>query len=124
MATTSVYVRITCALLLFFNLNFYYQENHLEGKWACDGFSLQVNDYTTLEKQCAGDLHFKSNRLLESTCTAGLFPPGSKWRLAQDDLYLSDSDGKVFTSFHIDKLENGALVLTRDNKAYSFGRVK
>jgi hypothetical protein len=124
MATTSVYVRIACALVLFFNLNFYYQEHNLEGKWACDGFSLQVNDYTTLEKHCGGDLNFKSNRSLESTCTAGLFPPGSKWRMVDDRLFLSDTDGAVFTSFDIQKLENGTLVLTRDNKMYTFGKVK
>ncbi len=124
MATTSVYTRIAYALVLFFNLNFFYLENHIEGKWACDGFSLQLNDYTTIEKQCGGDLNFKTNRLLESTCTAGLFPSGSKWRLVNDDLFLADSDGKVFTSFHIEKLEKSTLVLTRDNKSYSFGRVK
>ena len=122
MATTSVSVRIACAFALFFSLNFAYQENHLEGKWSCDGFSLQVNDYTTLEKQCGGDLNFKSNRMLESTCTAGLFPPGSKWRMAGESLYLSDSDGRQFTSFHVEKLDNDQLVLTRDNKMYSFGR--
>jgi hypothetical protein len=124
MATTSVYVRIACTLVLFFSLNFYYQENHIEGKWDCDGFALQLNEYTTLEKHCGGGLNFKANRFLESTCTAGLFPPGSKWRLVEDQLYLSDSDGKQFTSFQIQKLDNGSLVLTRDNKMYTFGKVK
>lgn len=124
MATTSVFARLVCALVFFSSLNFYYQENHIEGKWACDGFALQVNDYTTLEKQCGGALNFKSNRFLESTCTAGLFPPGSKWRLVEDQLYLSDSEGKQFTTFHIQQLDNGSLVLTKDNKMYTFGKVK
>jgi hypothetical protein len=122
MATTSVSVRTCCALLLFFTLNFSFNENHIEGKWSCDGFSMQLNDFTTLEKQCGGDLNFRSNRKLESTCTAGLFPPGSKWRIANDNLYLSDSDGRQFTSFHIEHLKNSELILTRDNKVYTFGR--
>lgn len=124
MATTSVSVRIACALLLVFNLNFAYQDNHLEGKWSCDGFSLKINDYTTLEKQCGGDLNFKTDKVLESTCTAGLFPPGSKWRVAGNTLYLSDSDGRQFTSFEIQELEGSNLALTRDNKVYTFGRGK
>jgi hypothetical protein len=123
MAATSVYLRILCAFVLFSSLSFKYQDVNLEGKWVCDGFSLQLNEFTTLEKQCGGDLHFKSNKSLESTCTAGLFPPGSKWRLVNTKIFLSDSDGKTFTSFDIQKLEKGVLHLTRDNKMYTFGRL-
>ena len=93
-----------------------------EGKWNCGAFTCKLNDFTTLEKSCLGDLHFRSNQSLESTCTAGFFPTGTRWKVVGKSLRLSDSDGKEFVQFDIQSLNERELVLLRSEKVYYFKR--
>lgn len=84
----------------------------------------QFNEFTSYQYNCAGDLHFKSDHSLESTCKEGFFPTGVKWQVNSSKLWLKDSYGADFVNFEIKKLDRQQLILVRKDVEYAFTRAK
>jgi hypothetical protein len=92
----------------------------LAGKWECGSKSGQLDENTSYQLHCAGDVTFKSDHLVESTTTDAFLPSGSVWKVVDNKLVLCDSDGRVFADFEIKHLESKALVLTRNDVEFVF----
>lgn len=127
MATTMSSVRCfavllgSCLTLLSFTLS-YPTATQLEGKWVCDALTKQLDENTVLEKRCLGDLQFTPDRMLNSTCSDGFFPSGTRWKIKNSVLSLADSYGTEFVQFEIAQLDANVLVLQKNSIAYSFAR--
>ena len=111
---------ISCAIMSFSVL--YPTATQLEGKWTCDALTKQLNENTVIEKGCLGDLHFTPDRKLSSTCSAGFFPSGTRWKIDKEALSLADSYGHEFVRFSITYLDDNALILEKNSITYSFAR--
>lgn len=95
----------------------------LEGKWACNTKSGQLNDITSYEFRCGGDVVFHSDHRVESATSDVFLPTGSNWEVESNQLVLLDSGGAKFVAFDIKKLEQGELVISRKGVDYSFEKI-
>ena len=95
----------------------------LEGKWDCGSRSGQLDEYTSYQLQCGGDVCFKADHTVESTTTDAFLPTGSKWQVENDKLVLRDSYGSKFVDFEIKRLGSKELVLSRKGIEYGFVRI-
>jgi len=100
-----------------------FAQAQLQGKWECSTKSGHSNSNTEFKVQCAGVLDFKSDRVIESTCSDGFFPSGCYWEKFGNRLTLRDSGGKAFADFEIKTLDEQELVLFRKETAYAFKRL-
>lgn len=95
----------------------------LEGRWGCNTKSGQLNDITSYQLRCGGDVVFHSDHRVESGTSDVFLPTGSKWEVEENQLVLLDSGGAKFVAFHIKKLEQGELIISRKGVDYSFGKI-
>ena len=94
----------------------------LQGRWECTTKSGNSDPNTAFTLRCKGFLNFKSDRVLESTCSDGFFPSGAYWQLNGRKLTLMDSGGKAFADFEVRELDGQVLVLERSGVSYQFRR--
>lgn len=110
--------------ICFFVLFPLFAQAQLQGKWACASKSGHYDVNTEFQVHCAGTLNFKTDRVLESTCSDGFFPSGCYWERFDQRITLRDSAGKAFADFEIKTLSEENLLLVRNNIYYAFERVK
>lgn len=117
--------RIAPAILVmsFFLLPTFAQAQ-IQGKWECSTKSGNYDANTHFNVRCGGMLHFKSDRVLESTCVDGFFPSGTYWETFGNRLTLRDSGGKAFADFEIREIGTEKLLLVRKDIHYAFRRVE
>lgn len=94
----------------------------LQGRWECSTRSGSSDPNTDYTLRCKGFLNFKTDRVLESTCSDGFFPSGAYWQLNGRKLTLMDSGGKAFADFEVRELGQEVLVLERSGVSYRFKR--
>jgi hypothetical protein len=92
----------------------------IAGKWDCGSRSGQLDENTSYQLSCAGDVNFKSDHSVESTTTDAFFPSGSVWKVVDNKIVLCDSFGAVFVDFEIKLLESKELILMRKGVEYGF----
>lgn len=94
----------------------------LEGKWDCGSKSGHLDEFTSYQLQCGGDVYFKADHTVESTTTDAFLPSGSKWQVEGENLVLRDSYGTKFVEFGISRLGSNELILSRKGVEYGFVR--
>lgn len=116
---------IAPAILLAFFLSFpHFAQAQIQGKWECSTKSGSFDPNTHYNVRCGGTLHFKSDRVLESTCADGFFPSGTYWEVFDNRLTLRDSGGKAFADFEIREISGEKLLLVRKGVQYAFSRIE
>ena len=100
-----------------------FAQAQLQGKWECSTKSGNYDSSMHYSIRCGGVLHFKADRILESSCVDGFFPSGCYWEKIDDRLTLRDSGGKIFADFEIKTLSEAKLLLVRKEIEYVFQRV-
>lgn len=95
----------------------------LEGKWDCGSKSGNLDEYTSYQLQCGGDVHFKADHTVESTTTDAFLPTGANWTVENEKLVLRDSYGAKFVDFDIKSLKTNELVISRNGVDYGFNRI-
>jgi hypothetical protein len=124
MPILTVWRAAPAALVAIFLLCSTVAKAQLLGKWECASKSGQFDLNTHYDVKCAGALHFRSDRVLESTCSDGFFPNGAYWESSGSHLTLRDSGGKAFADFEIQRVSPDELLLFRKETKYLFRRVK
>lgn len=94
----------------------------IEGRWVCDTKTGKFDDFSSYEVFCGGEITFMPDHTLQSTCTDAFMPNGSVWAQIDQTLLLSDSEGRGFAEYHIQRLDDSRLVLIRKEVAYTFRR--
>jgi hypothetical protein len=94
--------------------------NLITGKWDCGSRSGQLDENTSYQLSCAGDVNLKADHSVESTTKDAFFPSGSNWKVIDSKLVLCDSYGAAFADFEIKHLESKELVLIRNGVEYGF----
>jgi hypothetical protein len=92
----------------------------IAGKWDCGSKSGQLDENTSYQLSCAGDVNLKADHSVESTTKDAFFPSGSKWQVIDNKLVLCDSYGAAFVDFEIKHLESKELILIRNGVEYGF----
>lgn len=96
----------------------------LQGKWECTTKSGHFDAQTRYSVQCGGLLHFKNDRILESTCVDGFFPSGVYWEIFGNRLTLRDSGGKSFADYEVSQADSEKMQLRRNGVCFDFQRIK
>ncbi len=92
----------------------------IQGKWECSTKSGQLNDITSYQLRCGGDVVFHPNHSVESATSDVFMPSGSNWAVEENQLVLLDSKGTKFVAFEIKKLEANELIISRKGVDYGF----
>jgi hypothetical protein len=96
----------------------------LQGRWECSTKSGRFDAQTQYAVQCGGALHFKNDRILESTCVDGFFPSGVYWEMFDNRLTLRDSAGKAFADYEVRNLGAETMQLQRNGVLFEFRRAE
>jgi hypothetical protein len=113
-------------LVFLFSLFIYwpaFAQNAPEGLWQCATKSGQLDDYTRYQLVCAGTIEFKSDRTVESSCTAAFSPTGSLWKTEADQLLLTDSEGHIIVAYTWKMTDERTLILEKKGISFTFDKI-
>jgi hypothetical protein len=120
LSVRTLLILIVASPLFSFRMEAPVAANLLAGKWDCGSKSGQLDENTSYQLRCGGDVNFKADHSVESTTTDAFFPSGSKWQILDNKLVLCDSYGAAFVDFEIKHLESKELILIRKGVEYGF----
>lgn len=113
---------LACAYLFLCAFSIRNVSPDIAGQWSCVERSGQAGDQVAYHLYCEGEVHFKPDGVVKSSCRDALIPNGALWHVQGGRLLLSDSSGRLFAEYDIQQSDSKRLRLIRNGVSYLFER--
>lgn len=113
---------LACAYLFLCAFSVRNVSPNIAGQWSCVERSGQAGEQVAYHLYCEGEVYFKPDGMVKSSCRDAFIPNGALWSVQGGRLLLSDSSGRLFAEYDILQADGRKLRLTRNGVSYLFER--